>query len=157
MAPIEIRRLQKPDEANICARVMSESEPWATLNRGYDESLAIFNDHSKEAYIARDEDTITGFLVLQMQGAFIGYIQSVGVLTEWRRRGIGSQLLQYAENWIFRDTPNVFICVSSFNPRTLKLYQKHGYNVIGELKDYIVSGHSEILLRKTRGPLSEYK
>jgi hypothetical protein len=28
-----------------------------------------------------------------------------------------------------------------------------GYEVIGELKDYIVAGHSEILLRKSTGPL----
>ena len=29
--------------------------------------------------------------------------------------------------------------------------------MIGELKDYIVPGHSEILLRKSTGPLTEFK
>jgi hypothetical protein len=33
---------------------------------------------------------------------------------------------------------------------------KRGYEVIGELKDYIVPGHSEILLRKTIAPLTEF-
>jgi hypothetical protein len=28
---------------------------------------------------------------------------------------------------------------------------------VGELSDYIVQGHSEILLRKTMGPLSTFK
>jgi hypothetical protein len=32
-----------------------------------------------------------------------------------------------------------------------------GYDVVGELKDYIVHGHSEILMRKSRSPLSEFK
>jgi hypothetical protein len=29
--------------------------------------------------------------------------------------------------------------------------------VVGELKDYIVPGHSEILLRKTIAPLAQFK
>ena len=33
-------------------------------------------------------------------------------------------------------------------------YQRLGYRLVGELADYIVSGHSELLLRKTRGPLA---
>jgi len=156
MSTIEIKRLQKPEEAHICARFMSSSEPWTTLGRSYDDSIEILNDHSKEVYLAMAGDTITGFIILQMEGAFIGYIQSVGVFSEWRSRGIGSQLLQSAEKRIFSETPNVFMCVSSFNHRTLKLYQRLGYEKIGELKDYIVSGHSEILLRKTHGPLTEY-
>ena len=32
-------------------------------------------------------------------------------------------------------------------------YRRMGYQVIGELKDYLVGGHSEILMRKTVGPL----
>jgi ribosomal protein S18 acetylase RimI-like enzyme len=115
--------------------------------------LEILQDTSKEVYVAMNGNTVTGFLVLQMEGAFIGYIQSIGVLGEWRRRGIGSRLLQYAENRIFKETTNVFICVLSFNHRALELYRRLGYEIIGELKDYIVSGHSEILLRKTLGPL----
>ena len=37
-----------------------------------------------------------------------------------------------------------------------RLYERLGYDVVGEFKDYIISGHSEILLRKTIAPLSEY-
>lgn len=153
MNNIQIKRLEKTDEAHICAQLMSGSEPWITLGRTYNDSLEILQDTSKEVYLAMDGNTVTGFIVLQMEGAFIGYIQSVGVFGEWRRRGIGSRLLQYAENRIFKETPNVFICVSSFNNRALDLYTRHGYEIIGELKDYIISGHSEILLRKTCGPL----
>ena len=52
-------------------------------------------------------------------------------------------------------TPNVFICASSFNPAAQRLYERLGYTVVGELTDYIARGHSEILLRKTTGPLNE--
>ena len=46
------------------------------------------------------------------------------------------------------------MCVSSFNPDALRLYRRLGYMIVGELRDYLVAGHSEILLRKTQGPWS---
>jgi ribosomal protein S18 acetylase RimI-like enzyme len=103
------------------------------------------------------EEQIAGFTILNMHGGFIGYVQTLCVAPEWRNRGIGSKLMAFAEQRIFKETPNVFICVSSFNPKALKLYRRLGYEVVGELEDYIVAGHSEILLRKTISPLSEFK
>jgi ribosomal protein S18 acetylase RimI-like enzyme len=49
------------------------------------------------------------------------------------------------------------MCVSSFNGDALRLYLRLGYEVIGELKDYLVRGHSEILLRKSKGPWGEFR
>jgi ribosomal-protein-alanine N-acetyltransferase len=92
-----------------------------------------------------------------MQGGFIGYIQTIGVAPEWRSRGIGRRLVAFAEERIFRDSPNVFICVSSFNPDAQRFYRSLGYEVIGDLKDFIVHGYSEILLRKTIAPWREFK
>ena len=74
----------------------------------------------------------------------------------WRGRGLGSALIAFAERRILRDKPNVFICVSSFNARARRLYERMGYEVVGELKDFVVRGHSEFLLRKTTGPLAEH-
>jgi ribosomal protein S18 acetylase RimI-like enzyme len=64
--------------------------------------------------------------------------------------------MAYAERRIFRHAPNVFITVSSFNSGAQRLYDRLGYDVVGELEDFIIPGHSELLLRKTIGPLSEY-
>jgi ribosomal protein S18 acetylase RimI-like enzyme len=49
------------------------------------------------------------------------------------------------------------MCVSSFNRDARRLYERLGYQVIGELTDYIVQGHSEILLRKSLGPLAGFR
>jgi ribosomal protein S18 acetylase RimI-like enzyme len=65
-------------------------------------------------------------------------------------------LIRFAENRILGETPNVFLCVSSFNPMALRLYKRLGYEAIGELTNFIVPDHSEILLRKTIGPLVEF-
>ena len=154
---LEIRRLQGADEARVCAELMANSEPWVTLRRNYADSVAMLNDPVREVYVGVVEDEIVGFMILRMDGAFVGYIQTVAVMPQWRGRGIGTGLIQYAEARVFRETPNVFINASSFNPGAQRLYERLGYEVVGELRDYIVAGHSEVLLRKTIGPLAEFK
>jgi ribosomal protein S18 acetylase RimI-like enzyme len=154
---LEIRRLGSADEARLCARMMAGSEPWITLKRGYEESLALLEDPSREVYGAFEEGRVRGFAILNMAGAFVGYVQTVCVGVEDRSRGIGRRLMQFAEERIFRESPNVFLCVSSFNPRARALYEKLGYEMVGELKDFIVRGHSEYLLRKTIAPLREFR
>jgi predicted GNAT family acetyltransferase len=92
-----------------------------------------------------------------MTGAFVGYIQTVCIHPDRRGQGLGSKLVEFAEQRILAESPNVFMCVSSFNRDARRLYERLGYQVIGELTDYIVQGHSEILLRKSLGPLAGFR
>jgi ribosomal-protein-alanine N-acetyltransferase len=151
-----ISLLRAESDAQTCARLMTSSEPWLTLGRTYEDSLRIVQDPTREVYVARDETGLAGFLILCMTGAFVGYIQTVLVHPDRRGAGIGSRLLEFAEQRILRESPNVFMCVSSFNHNARRLYERLGYMVVGELTDYIIEGYSEILLRKTRGPLTGF-
>jgi [ribosomal protein S18]-alanine N-acetyltransferase len=154
-----IRLLAGQREAEHCAQLMASSEPWRTLGRDYEASLRIVTDVGKEVYVASigaGSGIIAGFLILSMTGVFVGYIQTVCVAPEWRGHGLGTILIGFAEDRIFRETPNVFMCVSSFNLDAQRLYDRLGYQRVGELTDYIVGGHSEVLLRKTIGPLTSF-
>jgi len=135
---------------------MANTDPWVTLGRGYDACMRVIEDSTREVYVADDESGIAGFIVLCMVGAFVGYIQTVLVAPDHQGKGIGSRLVAYAEDRIFSESPNAFLCVSSFNSGARRLYERLGYNYIGELNDYLVRGHSELLFRKTRGPWSDF-
>jgi hypothetical protein len=124
----DIRPLQNTAEVEICARMMVSTEPWIRLQRTFDETVKIITDPSREVYCAINDGKITGFIIIVMQGAFIGYIRSICVESDW-----------------------------SFNKGAQKLYKRLGYKTVGKLKDYVVAGHSEILLRKTIAPLTEFK
>jgi ribosomal-protein-alanine N-acetyltransferase len=152
----EIRKLQGEGEARECARLMAGSEPWITLRRTYDDSLRMMRDPSREVYVALVDDELVGFAIIRMSGAFVGYIQTIGLKPQWRNKGLGRRFLAFIEQRVFKEAPNVFMCVSSFNTQAQKLYARLGYEVVGELKDYIVAGHSEILLRKTIAPLADF-
>ena len=62
-------------------------------------------------------------------------------------RGVGSALLRFAEQR-YPEARHIFLCVSSFNPRARQLYERVGYRQVGELPDYIIDGHSELILHK---------
>jgi len=114
-------------------------------------------DEELERYVATSDGEVVGLLLISMRGAFTGYIKSVAVREDQRSKGLGSELLSFAEERILRESPNVFICVSSFNPRARSLYERLGYESVGVLRDFIMRGHHEILLRKSTGPLTEFK
>jgi ribosomal-protein-alanine N-acetyltransferase len=153
VATLAIRPLETAGEAEACARMLAGTEPWITLRRNYDACLRVVLDETRERYAAYDGDRLAGLLILNLKGAFVGYIQTVCAAPEYRGKGVGTALVAFAEERIFRDHRNVFICVSDFNAGARRLYERLGYRLVGELTDYVVAGHAELLLRKTRGPL----
>ena len=154
---VDIRPLGDDAEARACATIMATNDPWITLGRTFDRCLATMRDEALERYVATSNSEIVGLLLISMRGAFTGYIKSVAVRDDWRSKGVGRALLGFAEERIFRESPNVFICVSSFNPRARSLYERIGYEPVGVLRDFIMRGYDEILFRKTTGPLTEFR
>ncbi|HEY0305870.1 MAG TPA: GNAT family N-acetyltransferase [Longimicrobiales bacterium] len=153
MIDLVIEPLQTSEEVAICAEMMSQTDPWLRLGRGYTTCHDAVSAPGRNVFVARVAGEVAGCVILNLTGAFVGYIQAVCVHPSQRGKGIGSALLRFAEEYIFQRTPNVFLCVSSFNTDAQRLYSRLGYKIIGELEDYIIPGASEILLRKTIGPL----
>jgi ribosomal-protein-alanine N-acetyltransferase len=154
VAELAIRPLETREEAEACARMMATTEPWITLRRDHEACLRVVLDETRERYVAYRGERLAGLLILNVRGAFVGYIQTVCAAEEFRGTGVGSALVAFAEERIFRDFRNVFLCVSDFNHGARRLYERLGFRLVGELTDYVVAGHSELLLRKSVGPLA---
>ena len=137
--------------------MMAASEPWITLRYDYAASLRALASPGKEIHLAVGGGEVVGFVLLNLKGAFVGTLQSICVAPGRRGRGIGRRLVAFAEERVFAQHPNLFVCVSSFNPGAQRFYRALGYEVVGELKNFLVDGHSEILLRKTTGSLTEFR
>jgi ribosomal protein S18 acetylase RimI-like enzyme len=157
LADHDVHPLRGEAEARECAELMASMEPWRTLGRTVEAGVRGLTDPGKEVYVVRDGSEIAGFLVLDLHGMLKGYIQTVCVAPSRQRAGLGSFLVEWAERRIARESPNVFLCVSSFNPDAQRLYRRLGYEVVGSLTDFIVTGHHEILLRKSTGSWSAFR
>ena len=151
---LDIVPLRDDADAEAAAALMSGSEPWITLGRDYASALRVMRQEGQEAYVVLDRNgAVVGLLLLMMQGALVGYIRSIALRPEWRSRGAGRALMAFAERRIHRESPNVFLLVSSFNPRARAFYERLGFTAIGELPDFMLRGHSECLMRKSLGPV----
>jgi ribosomal protein S18 acetylase RimI-like enzyme len=147
-----------PEQLRECAEMMAATDPWVTLRRPVEQCLSAISHEDAKALLATEDDKVVGFLIYNMRlGIFRGYIQTLCVAEGERGKGLGSKLMAEAEETIFRESPNVFICVSSFNSRAKSLYERLGYRLVGELEDLVVQGHSEFLLRKTTGPFADFR
>jgi ribosomal protein S18 acetylase RimI-like enzyme len=156
MKALEIGRLNGDAEARACAAMMASSDPWVFFGRTFEQCLARVTNPAGEVWVVREAGVPRGFIIIVLQGAFVGYIQVVCVAADARSSGVGSQLVAFAETRIFAEFPNVFLCVSSINPRAQQLYERLGYKLVGELDDYLVRGYSEFLMRKSIGSLDEF-
>ncbi|MBN9663411.1 MAG: GNAT family N-acetyltransferase [Acidobacteria bacterium] len=131
-----------------CAHLMSTSEPWLTLGRGFETCLARCRGPEFVVLMARRGEERQGFLLLHPTGvAGSPYIAAIATSETARGQGVGSALLDAAEHWI-PAARHIFLCVSSFNDRARKLYERRGFLQAGEFPDYVIEGASEILMHK---------
>lgn len=137
----------------VCARMMSVSDPWITLKMDYSQCLKAFEGPLKEVWVIESGNEIAGFVILQTCGTFRGYIQTICVDSSHRRKGVGKRLLQLCEERILKISPNLFICVSAFNSGAIRLYEQFGFKLVGELENFVKEGFTELLYRKTFGPM----
>lgn len=151
---IQIQLCEDPAGFDRFAGWMAASDPWRTLQLETAYCRKAFEGPSKECWTLSVNDTIAGFVILQMAGSFRGYIQTLFIAPEFQGKGLGSQLLDFCEAHIGRTSPNIFICVSSFNAGARKLYESRGFEQIGVLKDFIRTGYDELLYRKSSGPIA---
>jgi len=136
-------------ERIMAAHLLAASEPWITLKISLDQCIKNCNNPDFQVYMAYSDKQPAGVVIIDPHGvAGSPYIKSVAAYPEFRGKGIGAALLSFTEDLFRGRSRYLFLCVSSFNLRAQKFYERHGYKVVGELKDYVIEGASEILIHK---------
>jgi ribosomal protein S18 acetylase RimI-like enzyme len=77
------------------------------------------------------------------------YIQFLGLLPKFQRRGLGSMALAWVEHEArTAGERNLWVAASEINVDALRFYDRHGFAEVAKLDDLVYDGRTEILLRK---------
>ena len=98
---------------------------------------------------ATAEGALIGFIsgdIRRWEG--IGWITSLGVLPEFRRKGVGTALLQACEERI--KLPRLRLCVRKSNQAAISLYQRAGYLQKETWPRYYMGGEDALVMEKIR-------
>jgi len=77
------------------------------------------------------------------------YIQFLGVLPGFQRRGLGSAVLAWAEREArSSEERNLWVAASDINADAIRFYARHGFGQAARLEGLVCDGRTEILLRK---------
>jgi ribosomal-protein-alanine N-acetyltransferase len=140
-------RLMKHADIPACNRIIAVSEPWKTLGEGIDLARSI---KAMQAYICLQGKETAGFVIFAPDPVFArgGYLRAIGVAPAMRGKGVGKELMTFAEQKTARRAQNLYLCVSSFNRKAQAFYKNLGYERIGVIPDLILLGKSEYIFRK---------
>jgi len=114
----------------------------------YHEILAEFPE---TFLVAEREGSIVGYIMCRMEYGFSqlkrlglarkGHVVSVAVLEEHRQKGIGTKLMQLAQDEMRKKSANEsYLEVRVSNQNAVQLYEELGYKVTGKLEAYYRDG-----------------
>ena len=115
--------------------------------------LAFYMNLSREGFVlVRDpsNNKIIGYVIgILEKGNEEGHVISICVDPSYRRRGVGTLLMRYIENYFIRKGA----CISRLEVKTsnnpaIELYKKLGYEIKGLLRSYYGDGSDAYLMVK---------
>ncbi len=141
------------EDVPALAQFIAGDPLWQRYEISEEKAQRIFDAalHRGEAlYVALVDGQLAGLVWFLLRGTFAysGYVRLVGVLPEFRGRGVGTRLMATAETIIGREAPSVFLLASDFNEDAQTFYRRLGYQQVGAIPDYVVPGITELIFYK---------
>lgn len=149
-----VRHMMPDDRAAVMA-LLVDSDPWKRLGYQSSDWDSYFTPlpQGRDSYVVDQNGRVAGIAVVRQKFLLGDYLELLGVAGWARGKGLGRRLLIYVEADVFARTKNLFACVSDFNDHARHFYRQQGYQEIGPLQNFLITGSAEILLRKTSGPV----
>jgi len=143
----EIRRCERDDVATVID-INMRTLPEHYSDYFYHEILAEFPE---TFLVAEFDGKIIGYIMCRMEYGFSqlkrlglarkGHVVSVAVLEEHRGKGVGTKLMQLAQDEMKKKSANeVYLEVRVSNENAVQLYEELGYKVTGRLEAYYRDG-----------------
>jgi [ribosomal protein S18]-alanine N-acetyltransferase len=144
-------RLYQPEEFDELYAIEEVCfQPPLRFNRGYMRELIRQADAA--TWIAENGGRMCGFGVVEWAretAEVVAYIQTLEVLPELRGKGVGGELLRSMEGsaWVAGASVS-WLHVDAENAGAIRVYERLGYQLIGEEEDYYGRGRAALVYEK---------
>ena len=118
------------------------------------ESLSEFISNPRSrTWVAEAEGEVVGFLIAERQAHRVAHIVTIDVVEGWRRRHVGSVLIDAAEDWARKqELAQVCLEMAENNATARSFYEARGYRKVDHVQNYYSDGTSAwIMLKWLRG------
>lgn len=140
------------DYLEDCAEALSKSELGERYfsGEGSARKAVLEGLGGEHFYVALAENECVGFFYIIPKGAFHGfpYLHLIAVKEAYRGKGIGTVLLQRAEEAAFQTADKLFLVVADFNPEGKRFYERNGFCQVGTIPNLYRPGITEYLMMK---------
>lgn len=115
------------------------------------EELGAFIRHPGAfTLVAEIRGEIIGFIVAHREKEHLGHIVTLDIPVEWRRRQIGTLLMNKAEEWLERNACRmVYLEAAVDNHPAIRFYEKRDYQSCQRVEGYYSDGTAALILAKT--------
>lgn len=143
-------RLYQPgDFAQLYAIEEACFQPPLRFPRAYMRHLV--DSSSTAVWVAEDEGTLAGFAIVEwfQKQQTIAYIETIEVAAEYRRQGIGDELLRRVEDSARATGARlIWLHVDAENASAIRLYEAHGYKRQGREENYYARSRPALVYSK---------
>ena len=153
-----VMRMFKPEDLQSVMNINTQTLPENYSSYFY---LELYESFPKVFLVAEVDGKIAGYILCRIESgrsdfkrnpfSFTkkGHVVSIAVLPEYRRRGIGSALMNEAmRGMIEYNASECFLEVRITNEQAINLYNKVGFQIVNKLSDYYSDGEDAALMAK---------
>jgi len=145
-----LERLEEAD-ARPLAKILLSNEPWLTFHSTLDGIQRYFlrRDPGLWRFTARFDGEPGGVVCVRHPWLFGPYLELIALDRPYQRQGVGRDIVRWMERQAKPVSANIWTLVSAFNEHAQRFYAGLGFEEIVPIRDLVIAGHVEILMRKT--------
>ena len=151
-----IRKAEEEDFESILYLEVNSNHPFYEIHPKRRKGIPVwlkrrFNETNNEFYVYEKEKKVIGYVALKKEfpAPNSGEIICLSVSIEKQRKGIGKELMDFAEKRLEKlGFTRSFLYTGKENPKAQKFYEKLGYKKINEFPNYYGAGDIAFLYGK---------
>ena len=120
------------------------------ISYGREELAGFITSSHSMTWVAQVGRVNVGFVIAEHEAADIAHIITIDVIEDWRHRGVGTVLMDTAEDWADRmGAQFVYLETAEDNLAAQAFYKSRGYRMTETIEKYYSTGQTACVMVKS--------